>query len=198
MEQTCNLAVLAPSKTIPSGGGTAPQPAAATGGGTLSHSHGAAGQRHSIHRLRISRAGRRSRIRSPVVPTFFCATATATHSRKAASPFRWECRRLNTWPRLAPADARLSKDLDAIKANAASAVRADANGSGTFPGVPPGTYYLMISTRVQQPGAHLGSGSATQGRLQFDNARSEQRGSDQLTSAGLSLPASPNRNERSD
>jgi hypothetical protein len=37
---------------------------------------------------------------------------------------------------------------EAIKANAASAVRADANGAGTFPGVPPGTYYLMISARV--------------------------------------------------
>jgi len=39
------------------------------------------------------------------------------------------------------------KILDAINVNAASAVRADANGSGTLPGVPPGTYYLMISTR---------------------------------------------------
>jgi hypothetical protein len=39
------------------------------------------------------------------------------------------------------------KILDAVKVNAASAVRADANGAGTFPGVPPGNYYLMISTR---------------------------------------------------
>ena len=36
---------------------------------------------------------------------------------------------------------------DAIKVSAASAVRADSNGNGTFPGVPPGTYYLMISAR---------------------------------------------------
>jgi hypothetical protein len=36
--------------------------------------------------------------------------------------------------------------MDAIKADAASSVRADANGRGTFPGVPPGVYYLMIST----------------------------------------------------
>ena len=35
--------------------------------------------------------------------------------------------------------------MNAVKASAASAVRADAKGSGTFPGVPPGTYYLMIS-----------------------------------------------------
>jgi hypothetical protein len=37
--------------------------------------------------------------------------------------------------------------LDAVKASAASAVRSDANGNGTLPGVAPGTYYLMISTR---------------------------------------------------
>jgi hypothetical protein len=39
------------------------------------------------------------------------------------------------------------KIMDAIKASAASSVRADANGNGTFPGVQPGTYYLMISSR---------------------------------------------------
>ena len=37
--------------------------------------------------------------------------------------------------------------MNAIKAGAVSSVRADVNGRGTFPGVPPGTYYLMISTR---------------------------------------------------
>ncbi|HLW76939.1 MAG TPA: hypothetical protein VKS01_08130, partial [Bryobacteraceae bacterium] len=36
--------------------------------------------------------------------------------------------------------------LTAIDANAASAIRADASGRGVLPGVPPGTYYLMIST----------------------------------------------------
>ena len=39
------------------------------------------------------------------------------------------------------------KILNTINADAASAVRADANGRGTFPGVAPGVYYLMISTR---------------------------------------------------
>jgi hypothetical protein len=44
------------------------------------------------------------------------------------------------------------KITDAIKANAASAVRADATGAGIFPGVPTGTYYLMISvTFNKQP-----------------------------------------------
>ena len=36
--------------------------------------------------------------------------------------------------------------MAAINADAASAVRADGSGRGTFPGVPPGVYYLMIST----------------------------------------------------
>lgn len=39
------------------------------------------------------------------------------------------------------------KIMDAINADAASAVRADANGKGTLPGVVPGSYYLMISGR---------------------------------------------------
>jgi hypothetical protein len=37
--------------------------------------------------------------------------------------------------------------MDTINANAASAVRADAGGAGTLPGVAPGIYYLMISAR---------------------------------------------------
>jgi hypothetical protein len=37
---------------------------------------------------------------------------------------------------------------DAIKAGAISAARADMSGSAAVPGVPPGTYYLMISVRI--------------------------------------------------
>jgi hypothetical protein len=36
--------------------------------------------------------------------------------------------------------------MSAINTSAASAVRADASGKGVMPGVPPGAYYLMIST----------------------------------------------------
>ncbi len=38
------------------------------------------------------------------------------------------------------------KAIAAIQANAVSAARADAAGKGALPGVPPGSYYLMIST----------------------------------------------------
>lgn len=36
----------------------------------------------------------------------------------------------------------------AWKADSACAARADAAGKTTFPGVPAGTYYLMVSVRV--------------------------------------------------
>jgi hypothetical protein len=42
---------------------------------------------------------------------------------------------------------KCQKAMDAITANAASAARGDANRSGTLPGVPRGTCYLIISTR---------------------------------------------------
>jgi hypothetical protein len=59
--------------------------------------------------------------------------------------------------------------MNAIKASAASAVRADGKGSGTFPGVLPGTYSLMISavfskqalTWGQAIQMHAGSNSVT-------------------------------------
>jgi hypothetical protein len=40
--------------------------------------------------------------------------------------------------------------LAAITADAASAIRADATGRASFPGVPPGSYYLMISTQCNK------------------------------------------------
>jgi len=39
------------------------------------------------------------------------------------------------------------KVLQAVNADTAAAVRADASGKTSFPGVPPGTYYLMISAQ---------------------------------------------------
>jgi hypothetical protein len=42
------------------------------------------------------------------------------------------------------------KVLQAIGADAAVAMRADANGKAMLPGVPPGKYYLMISTQYNK------------------------------------------------
>jgi hypothetical protein len=42
------------------------------------------------------------------------------------------------------------KILAAVTADAASAIRADVTGKAAFPGVPPGSYYLMISTQYNK------------------------------------------------
>jgi hypothetical protein len=168
MEQTCNLAVLTASKTIPSGGGTAAAavgasvaapgsppapgaptaPAPANGGGglstpaaplgnaTLSIASGfrpqagapnpLAGRPYVLLRDSYANAVAKVGVSVPV------GTSPMKYAGQACAAKSPDCQKIN----------------DAIKVSAASAVRADANGSGTFPGVPPGTYYLMISALV--------------------------------------------------
>jgi hypothetical protein len=159
LERTCNLAVLTASKTIPNDGGTAASAttmlasagagAAATpnGGGGLSTPDaplgnaalsvtsgfpaqpGApsplAGRPFILLRDSYANALAKGGVSVPPGMSAYKYAGTACGTRTP------DCQKIS----------------DAIKANAASAVRADANGSGTFPGVPPGTYYLMISAR---------------------------------------------------
>jgi hypothetical protein len=159
LEQTCNLAVLAPSKTIPSGGGSATMtasaaptgtpasPGTANGGGSLSTpaaplgnatlsivsgfpaQAGApnplAGRPYVLLRDGYANALAKGGVTVPPGVSAFTYAGTACASKTP------ECQKIT----------------DAVKVSAASAVRADANGAGTFPGVPPGTYYLMISAR---------------------------------------------------
>ncbi|MGA1983518.1 MAG: hypothetical protein ABSG84_13760 [Acidobacteriaceae bacterium] len=155
MEQTCNLAALSPSKEIPSSGGTAAtMMVSATTPGTASNNNGGrlstpeaplgnatlsivsglppqpgspnplAGRPYIL--LRDSYAGALAKgglaIPSGVSPYKYALTLCAP----TRTP---DCQKVGA----------------AVNSSAASAVRADANGSGTFPGVPPGTYYLMIS-----------------------------------------------------
>jgi hypothetical protein len=155
MEKTCNLAVLAPSKTIPAGGGAAgtmtasgtppaggapnnndgmlSTPAAPLGNATLSVLSGfpatpgqpnpLAGRPFILLRDSYGNALAKGGVTVPpgVSPYKYVGTACGTNAP--------DCPKIKS----------------AINTSAASAVRADANGSGTFPGVPPGTYYLMIS-----------------------------------------------------
>jgi hypothetical protein len=156
LEQTCNLGVLTPSKQIPSGGGTAAAvvasagtvgtapatgssglstPAAPLGNATLSIVSGFPAQAgapnplagHPYVLLRDSYANVLAKGGVSVPP--------------GMSPYKY----VGTVCASRTPDCQ--KILDAVKADAASSVRADANGAGTFPGVPAGTYYLMISTR---------------------------------------------------
>jgi hypothetical protein len=156
LEQTCNLAVLTPSKTIPSGGGTAATmvasagtsatvasnaggslstPAAPLGNATLSIISGfpaqsgvpnpLAGRPFVLLRNSYANALAKGGVSVPPGTSAYKYAGTACASKTP------DCQKIT----------------DAIKVDAFSAVRADANGSGTFPGVPPGTYYLMISAR---------------------------------------------------
>jgi hypothetical protein len=152
LEQTCNLAVLAPSKQIPSGGGTAAAtvatagtsgagpgglstPAAPLGNATLSIVSGfrapagtpnpLAGRPYVLLRDSYGDALAKGGVTVPPGMSPFKYVADTCTSRTP------ECQKI----------------LDAVKVSAASAVRADANGAGIFPGVPPGTYYLDISAR---------------------------------------------------
>ena len=157
MEQSCNLAVLTPSATIPSGGGTA---AVATnaptgnrggapdnGGGTLSTPDKPLG--NAILTI-VSKLPAQPGAANPLGghPYVLLRNSYANVIAKAGvtvppgmTPYKYVatiC--FNKTP-------ECQKVTDAIKADAASAVRADPSGNGIFPGVPPGTYYLMISTR---------------------------------------------------
>jgi hypothetical protein len=137
--------VLAAAKQIPAGGGIAAAPTQVTapataglstpntplGNATLSIVSGFAGAPNPLagrpyillresYGDAIAKAG--VSVPAGVSPFKYAGTACAPNRTP-------DCQKIN----------------DAIKANAASAVRADANGSATFPGVAPGTYYLMIS-----------------------------------------------------
>jgi hypothetical protein len=161
LEQTCNLAVLTPAKAIPSGGGTAatmvasaenraaatPGTAAYNGGGTLSVPGATLGNATlSI----VSGFPAQPGVANPLAghPYTLLRDSFANVVAKAGvsvppgtSPYKVLG---NACGNHTP---DCQKIMDAMKASAASAVRADANGSGTFPGVAPGTYYLMISSR---------------------------------------------------
>jgi hypothetical protein len=173
-EQTCNLAVLTPSKTIPSNGGTAATMVAASapagagaagapvagtaGAGAAGAGAGSGGGGISTPAAPLGNAmlsivsgfPAQQGVPNPLAgrPYTLLRDSFANVVAKAG---------VSVPPGTSPYKALgnacgnhtpdCQKIMDAIKASAASAVRADANGSGTFPGVAPGTYYLMISSR---------------------------------------------------
>jgi hypothetical protein len=151
LEQTCNLAVLAPSSEIPSGGGVAAGMTASggggNGGGNLSTPAAPLGNAtlSVVSGFRVPAGTPNPLAGRPLVllrHNYAIALANGGITvPQGMSPYKYvgsictsrtpDCQRI----------------MDAIKIDAASAVRADANGNGTFPGVPPGTYYLQISAR---------------------------------------------------
>jgi hypothetical protein len=153
MEQTCNLAILAPSQQIPATGGVASPmmttsghaTASSTGGGGLSTPDAPlgnatlqivpglpvqpgmpnpfAGRPYVLLRHSYATALANGGVDVPAGMSAYKYAGIACGNRTP------DCQRIS----------------DAIKVDAASAVRADTNGRGLLPGVQPGTYYLMIS-----------------------------------------------------
>ena len=156
MEKSCNLAMLTAAKVIPTSGGTAVATAPTGSGAASSPNNG-------------------GRLSTPAAPLGNAAlslvsglpTQAGTPNALAGHPYvllrDTYADALAKGGIVVPAGTtplkyvgtvcgpgrtpECQKVLDAVNASAISAARADANGSAMMPGVPPGTYYLMISTR---------------------------------------------------
>jgi hypothetical protein len=157
-EQTCALSALAPSQQIPSSGGMASSMMAA-GSSPARSSPAAPNNNGGILSTPAAPLGNATLSVVPGLPPLAGAPNPLAgrpfillrHSYGSAlaiggvtvpagtSPFKYAGTACGTH------NADCPKISAAIKADAISAVRADANGRGTFPGVPPGTYFLMIS-----------------------------------------------------
>ncbi|HTB96976.1 MAG TPA: hypothetical protein VK716_08190 [Terracidiphilus sp.] len=151
LEASCNLAVLAPSKTIPASGatsaaaGSASSTAGSASGGTLSTPQAPLG--NAVLTI-ASGFPAQPGIANPLAgrPYILLRSSYADSLAQGGvavpagtSPFKYA----------GAACAAHSPDCQkislAIHLSAASAARADGSGNASLPGLPPGTYYLMIS-----------------------------------------------------
>jgi hypothetical protein len=157
MEQTCNLSLLTASKTIPSSGGTAAAAAtasagnagatAANGGGTISMPNAPLG--NAVLTI-VSGFPQQPNAANPLgnYPYVLNRDSFANTVAQAGVQVAAGTPPLKTY---AMACQSRSPDCQKIgqawKAEAISAARGDATGKAILPGVPPGTYYMMISIR---------------------------------------------------
>jgi hypothetical protein len=154
METTCNLAALTPSKSIPMMGRTAAAPAMNAGGAAGAAPGSPAGLSTPAAPLGnatlaiVSGFPPQPGVANPLAgrPFIMLRMSYADTIANAGvqvpagvTAYKYVGNACGT------GTADCKKSMDAVKASAISAVRADANGSGTLPGVPAGTYYLMIS-----------------------------------------------------
>jgi hypothetical protein len=156
MERTCNLGSLTASKTIPSNGGSVAATTATAGGGTAAAgasgpstlSSAAAPLGNAV--LNISggfpaQAGVQNPLAGRPLVLLRDDYDTALKKGGVAIPPGMTGQKYVASV-CASRTPDCQKAIAAIQANAVSAARADANGKGALPGVPPGSYYLMIST----------------------------------------------------
>ncbi len=151
LEQTCNLGILSPAKAIPASGAlsaasssaaarNASLPGATVGNASLAIVSGfppqpgvpnpLAAKPYTLLRDSLANIVTSAGVSVPSGTSPYKAIASACGNRTP------DCQKI----------------MDAIKANAVSAVRAETNGNATFNGIAPGTYYLMISTRYNNQG----------------------------------------------
>jgi hypothetical protein len=160
LEQTCNLSALAPSKAIPSSGGAAATMTASSDarggtpnfGGTLSTPDAPLGNATlTVVSGLPTQAGAANPLAGRPLLLLRDSYANTVAKTGATVPAG-----VSVYKFVGTACASRTPDcqkmMDAVKAASISAVRADAKGSGTMPGVPPGTYYLMISARFNNHG----------------------------------------------
>jgi hypothetical protein len=155
MELTCDLGTLAPSAQIPMTGGAAAGMIAAAAGGSTSGATGAglatpqAPLGNAVLSIVSGLAAQPGTPNALAGHPYILLRQSYADSLAAGgvsippgvSPYMYAGQACGT---RTPDCQKISA---AIQAQAASAIRADANGSATLPGVLPGTYYLMVSTR---------------------------------------------------
>jgi hypothetical protein len=152
MELTCNLAALAPSQQIPATGGTTAAMAAASPSAGASNNAGrlstpAAPLGNAVLSI-VSGLAAPPGTPNPLANRPYVllrhsyANALAIGSvtvPPGTSPYKYVGIACGTHTPDCP------RIMAAINADAASGIRSDATGAATLPGLPPGTYYLMIS-----------------------------------------------------
>jgi hypothetical protein len=158
MEQACNLAPLTPSKSIPST--SVPAPLTASTGAPGAASPNKAGNLATIAAPTgnailtvVSGLPSQPGVLNPLAghpyvllrDEYNAALKKGGIDLPAGMPAQKYV--ANTCTTRTP---ECQKILAAVTADAASAIRADISGKAAFPGVPPGSYYLMISTQYNK------------------------------------------------
>ncbi len=167
-ERTCELAVLTPAKAIPMNGGSAASaPGSMTAGGSPSSPAGPANATLSIVSGLAPQPGQPNPLAMHPYVLLRASLSSTIASSVAIPAGSTPHQYLGVACTLRTPDCQ--KIMAGIQSSAAAQVRADANGSATFAAVPAGTYYLMISARInnqvlawEQPvQLHPGSNSIT-------------------------------------
>ena len=145
LEQSCNLALLAPAKAIPAAAIPAASPSGNNGGSALAGATAGNASLTIVSGLRAQGGAPNALAGQPFTLLRESLAEIVSSAGVSIAPGTSPYKALGQACGNRTPDCQ--KILVAIKANAAFGVRADATGKGIFSGIAPGNYYLMISTR---------------------------------------------------